>query len=93
MPLTGTRRDQRSRCTHENRRHSLKPLKQEKWPTLQAICALARDHGRVTGYVEVIPVHSTAPLLPDSGFVLADHPEIGQTSQYKRFSVFSVCRY
>ncbi len=50
MPLTGTRRNQHPTCIHEKRRrHSLKPLKPEKWPTLQPICAAARDYGRKTG--------------------------------------------
>ena len=54
MPLTGTRRNQHPTCIHEKRRrHSLKPLKPEKWPTLQPICAAARDYGRVTGNPEV----------------------------------------
>jgi hypothetical protein len=55
MPLTGTRRNQHPTCIREKRRrHSLKPLKPEKWPTLQPICAAARDYGRMTGNPSVI---------------------------------------
>ena len=55
MPLTGTRRNQHPTCIREKRRrHSLKPLKPEKWPTLQPICAAARDYGRMTANPEVI---------------------------------------
>ncbi len=53
MPLTGTRRNQHATCIREKRRrHSLKPLKPEKWPTLQPICAAARDYGRMTAQPE-----------------------------------------
>ncbi len=66
MPLTGTRRNQHPTCIREKRRrHSLKPLKPEKWPTLQPICAAARDYGRMTGKPAVILLAHCVSLLPE----------------------------